>query len=181
MPTKRNVKPVSAKPATVANAPAKAAVLSTADIAKLTAAIGPNKLTPAAPVAAKPATDAAQAAQPRGLVRDAAGIVRGATFFNQYSDRDTAYLAFFGAVCRQHAGSATLRQIHDAGTPRSGDPATSRKRYNPNYNGSGKATDVGAVNRLIKAGYFTRSADGNTITATKLATDSAAYRGSKPV
>ena len=156
-----SVPPVSAKPATKRNV----AVSKPAATAK-----------PAVPaVAATPATDAAT--MPRGLVRDAAGIVRSATFYAQYSDRDSAYLAFFGAVCRAHNGSATLRNIHDAGITR-GD-TNGRKRYNPNYSGSGKATDVGAVNRLIKAGYFTRSADGNTITATKLATDNAIYRGTK--
>lgn len=111
---------------------------------------------------------------PRGLTRDAAGIVRGATNYNQYSDRDTAYLAFFGIACRANNGSATLRQIHDTGITRTGMP--DRKRFNPNYSGSGKATDVGAINRLIKAGYFTRSADGNTITATALALSTAAYK-----
>lgn len=129
----------------------------------------------AAAVTPKPETNVAE--MPRGLARDAAGIVRYATNFNQYSDRDSAYLAFFGTVCRAHNNTATLRQIHDAGITRSGMP--DRKRFNPNYTGSGKATDVGAINRLCKAGYFTRSADGNTITATKLATDSAIYRGTK--
>lgn len=112
---------------------------------------------------------------PRGLTRDAAGIVRAATNYAQYSDRDTAYLAFFGTVCRAHSGVATLRQIHDAGITRSGMP--DRKRFNPNYTGSGKATDVGAINRLIKAGYFSRSADGNTVSATALATTTKAYTG----
>lgn len=112
---------------------------------------------------------------PRGLTRDAAGIVRYATNYAQYSDRDTAYLAFFGSVCRAHSGSATLRDIHGAGITRTGMP--DRKRFNPNYTGSAKATDVGAINRLCKAGYFTRSADGNTISATVLATSSKAYAG----
>lgn len=152
-------KPVTAKPVSAKPVPATA---------KPTAAV------PAAVAAAAvPAVDTA----PRGLARDAAGIVRYATNFAQYSDRDTAYLAFFGTVCRANNGSATLRQIHDAGVTRSGQ--ADRKRFNPNYTGSGKATDIGAINRLCKAGYLTRSADGNTLTATKLATDSAAYRGTK--
>jgi hypothetical protein len=112
---------------------------------------------------------------PRGLARDAAGIVRAATFFDQYSDRDTAYLRFYGSVMRSNNHTATLRQLHDAGTVRAGAP--SRKRYNPHYNGSGKATDIGAINRLIKAGYLTYSADGNTLTATDIARKSAAYLG----
>lgn len=176
MPTKAKrtvsttVTPVSAKPAK----PGSKRAIALASVA----AIPP--VAPVAPVsvpAVAPATDAAP--MPRGLTRDAAGIVRGATFFNTYSDRDSAYLAFFGSVARANSGSATLRQIHDAGSVRSGDPATSRKRYNPNYSGSGKATDIGAVNRLIKAGYFTRSADGNTITATALALGSSIYLGTK--
>src|SRR5688572_25175470 len=130
------------------------------------------------PVASKPAAVTAkpdQAAEmPRGLTRDAAGIVRAATNFAQYSDRDTAYLAFFGRVARANGGTATLRQIHDAGSQRDGN---TRKRYNPNYAGSAKATDVGAVNRLIKAGYFTRSSDGHTIIATATAKSHAAYLG----
>lgn len=106
---------------------------------------------------------------PRGLTRDAAGIAAARTNFEQYSGRDDAYLRFFGTVARQHNGVATLRQIHDAGTP------NGRKRLNPFYTGSAKATDVGAVNRQIKAGYFTRSADGHTLTATPLAKAHALY------
>lgn len=168
--TKRTVstKPVtpvsSAKPATKRNV-----------------AVSAKPVIPAAPVTPSVASVALAAAPidlgPRGLTRDAAGIVRYATNFEQYSDRDTAYLAFFGITCRANAGSATLRQIHDSGITRSGQ--SDRKRFNPNYAGSGKATDVGAINRLCKAGYFTRSADGNTITATPLATSSSAYRGTK--
>jgi len=123
-----------------------------------------------------PVTDAA-VPMPRGLTRDAAGIVRAATNFAQYSDRDSAYLAFFGTVCRANGGKATLRQIHDSGITRSGHP--DRKHFNPNYTGSAKATDVGAINRLIADGYFSRSADGNTITALAKATDNAIYRGTK--
>lgn len=161
-------KPVSSKPAkrNVAVAAAKPEPKAAKPVA--------DKPAPA-PKAAKPANDAA--VMPRGLTRDAAGIVRYATNYAVYSDRDSAYLAFFGAVCRQHSGTATLRQIHDAGITRSGQ--ADRKRFNPNYTGSGKATDVGAINRLCKAGYFTRSADGNTITATPHAAANAIYRGSK--
>jgi len=121
--------------------------------------------------AAVPAVDTA----PRGLTRDAAGIVRYATNYAVYSDRDSAYLAFFGNVLRAGNGSASLRDIHAAGITRSGH--ADRKRFNPNYSGSAKATDVGAVNRLCKAGYFTRSADGNVLTATALALASKAYLG----
>lgn len=132
--------------------------------------------TTSAPAAA-PAADAA-ATMPRGLARDAAGIVRGATNYAQYSDRDTAYLTFIGAVCRANGGKATLRQIHDAGVTRSGFP--DRKHFNPHYTGSSKATDIGAINRLrtvTGAGYFSRSDDGNTLTPTALALASKAYHG----
>lgn len=159
-----NVTKPAAKPAASKRAVAVPGVAKAAKPAKQAA-------VPA--VTANPATDAA--VMPRGLARDAAGIVRAATNYAVYSDRDTAYLAFFGAVCRANNGAATLRQIHDAGVTRSGMP--DRKRFNPNYTGSGKATDVGAINRLIKAGYFTRSTDGNTISATPLATASKAYAG----
>src|SRR5512146_1895986 len=105
-----------------------------------------NIKLPATPKpAAKPAiAAAAQAtpATPRGLTRDAAGIVRNATNYDQYSDRDTAYLRFFGSVMRQHSGSATLAQIYAAGTP---DAANGKRRVNPHYTGSAKATDIGAI------------------------------------
>jgi len=114
---------------------------------------------------------------PRGLTRDAAGIVAARTNFAQYSDRDSAYLHFLGTACRANSGSATLRQIHDLGVTRSGMP--DRKRYNPHYAGSGKATDIGAINRLIADGYFSRSADGHTITATAKALSNAIYLGTR--
>lgn len=175
-PSKRNV----TVPSSSASKPVPA-VAAVAATPKPVAAKTAPKASPAVPAAipaavaaaAVPATDTA----PRGLTRDAAGIVRYATNFAQYSDRDTAYLAFFGTVCRNNGGAANLRQIHDAGTKRNGE--NERKRYNPNYSGSGKATDVGAINRLCKAGYFTRSPDGNTITATALALSNSAYRGTK--
>jgi hypothetical protein len=131
------------------------------------------KAAKAAPAskAAKPASDKAEPAY-RGATRDAAGIVRSATNFDQYSTRDSAYLAFFGNVARA-VGSDTisLKQIHDNGKARD----TSAKRYNPNYTGSAKATDVGAINRLCADGYFTKSADGFTLTATAKAKQSKAY------
>jgi len=105
------------------------------------------------------------------LTRDANGVIRNATNFEQSSNRDTAYLLFFGNVMRANNHTATLRQIHDAGK------AVGNKRYNPHYTGSAKATDIGAINRLKKAGYLTASADGYTLSATDLAKTSAAYNG----
>lgn len=102
--------------------------------------------------------------------------IRSATNYVEFSDRDHAYLAFIGAVCRAHNHTATLHQIHHSGVARPNMPG---KRYNPHYSGSSKATDVGAINRLCKAGYFIRTADGNALTATELARKSPIYLGSK--
>lgn len=161
----------AATPAAVATVAAKPAA---------TATKAPRKPRIAKP-AAKAASDtkADQAAQSaaiasRGLARDAATVVARATNFNQYSDRDTAYLAFFGAVMRANNGKATLAQIHDAGKPVAGK---ANRRTNPRYTGSAKATDAGAINRLIKAGYITASSDGNTLTATATAKATATYNG----
>lgn len=146
-------------------------------VTSVSAPIVPETTEPVADIVAATDTAIVPAVEtaPRGLTRDAAGIVAARTNFAQYSDRDTAYLVFFGAVCRANSGAATLRQIHDSGITRSGMP--DRKRFNPHYTGSGKATDVGAANRLISAGYFTRSPDGNTLTATARALASSAYLG----
>ncbi len=107
----------------------------------------------------------------KNLARDAETVVKQATNFNQYSDRDTAYLAFFGSVMRANGDKATLRQIHDAGK------AIGNRRVNPLYTGSAKATDAGAINRLIKAGYIRANASGDTLTATDAGKSLAAYNG----
>ena len=110
----------------------------------------------------------------KSATRDAATIAAGATNFDQYSNRDTAYLAFFGSVMRANGNndSATLAQIHAAGKPRPGKP---HLRDNPYYTGSAKATDAGAIVRLVKAGYITASPDGSTLRATDAAKTQAAY------
>lgn len=110
----------------------------------------------------------------RGLARDAATVIAQATNFKQYSDRDTAYLTFFGGVMRKNSGQASLKQIHDTGKPVPGKP---HRTTNPHYTGSAKATDAGAINRLIKAGYITASTCGNKLTATAKAKTNAAYNG----
>jgi len=130
----------------------------------------------AKPAAAKPATAApakpsADAVVYRSATRDAAGVVRAATNFDTESSRDEAYLRFFASAAKR--GVATLADLHNAGVKRDGNAA---KRYNPFYDGSAKATDVGALNRLAKAGYLTVTANGTTFTATKRATDAAAYK-----
>lgn len=138
-----------------------------------------NAKPAATKAAAKPETDAkpddkpdaAEAAVSRGLARDASTVSRNATHFEQYSDRDTAYLRFFGTVMRANNGTATLAQIHAAGK------AVGNKRRNPFYAGSAKATDAGAINRLRKAGYITVSADGDTLTITEAGKSQKAYSG----
>lgn len=127
------------------------------------------------PDAAKP--DTAAAIVSRGLARDAATVIAQRTNFDQYSDRDTAYLRFFGGVMRANGGKATLAQIHAAGKL-TGDAKRDR-RVNPHYIGSAKATDAGAINRLIKAGYVTKSADGHTLTVTATGAAQAAYLGKR--
>ena len=108
----------------------------------------------------------------KSATRDAATVAAGATNFDQYSNRDTAYLAFFGSVMRPLGDTATLAQIHAAGKPRPGKP---HLRDNPYYTGSAKATDAGAIVRLVKAGYITASPDGSRLHATEAAKTQAAY------
>lgn len=108
----------------------------------------------------------------KSATRDAATIAAGATNFDQYSNRDTAYLAFFGSVMRPNGDTATLAQIHAAGKPRPGKP---HLRDNPYYTGSAKATDAGAIVRLVKAGYLTVSESGSRLHATEAAKTQAAY------
>lgn len=127
---------------------------------------------PAIVAAPAPATDDSGEIKYRTAQRDAATVAALRTNFAQYSDRDSAYLAFFGSVMRVHNDSATLAQIHAAGTD-----TGNGKRSNPRYTGSAKATDAGAINRLVKAGYITTSESGNRLHATALAKASALYTG----
>lgn len=135
-------------------------------------------IVPGAPVASLlPATEAPATEAPaepvyKSATRDAATVAAGATNFDQYSNRDTAYLAFFGSIMRPNGDTATLAQIHAAGKPRPGKP---HLRDNPYYTGSSKATDAGAIVRLVKAGYITASPDGSTLRATEAAKTQAAY------
>lgn len=103
--------------------------------------------------------------------RDAATILAQATNFALSSDRDTAFLLFYGLVMRANGDTATLAQLHAAGTP----AGSGNRRSNPFYTGSAKATDAGAINRLVKAGYITVSESGNRLHATAKALASGAY------
>ncbi len=108
----------------------------------------------------------------RNLARDAVTVTRAATNFGEITDRDAAYRLFFGSIMRVNGKhSATLREIFDAGRKADG------KSYNPHYAGSAKATDAGAINRAVKAGYFTVSENGKRLTATAKAKADAAYNG----
>lgn len=127
-----------------------------------------------APATDAPATDAAPEIVYRTATRDAATVAAQRTNFGQYSDRDSAYLAFFGSVMRAHGDSATLAQIHAAGTD-----AGAGKRRNPRYTGSAKATDAGAINRLVKAGFITQHDCGNVLRATERAKADSRYLGTK--
>ena len=106
------------------------------------------------------------------VMRDAQTVTAQRTNFRRYSNRDAAYLSFFGSVMRRQSDTATLAEIHAAGTDAGGG-----NRRNPFYEGSAKATDAGAINRLVKAGYLTISAGGNRLHATDKARNSEAYRG----
>ena len=165
-------KPASAKPAS-ASASASASVTPASASAKPATVASATVAKPASATVAKPASASATESAPVRVYkseRDSATIRASATAFAEYSDRDTAYIVFFGLVMRQHNDSATLGQIHAAGT----QIGNGRAR-NPFYTGSAKATDAGAINRLIKAGYITASESGNRLTATPLALASAAY------
>ena len=175
MPKRKIITPAPVAPTSNIPAPKRPARALGVPAKPVTATALPATATAPA-VAPAPASAPAKPSVPK-LARDAAGIIRNATNYERTHDRDLAYLAFIGAVARANNHSATLRQIHEAGETRS--DAASDKRFNPLYAGSAKATDIGAINRQIKAGYFTRSADGYTLTSTPLARQSSAYCSGK--
>jgi hypothetical protein len=108
----------------------------------------------------------------KSATRDAATNLAGAYPFGSESNRDSAYLQFFGYVARAFGHTATLAQIHTAGHPVPGKP---HLRRNPFYSGSSKATDSGAIQRAVDSGYFILSDSGNRITATPRAIASKHY------
>jgi hypothetical protein len=113
----------------------------------------------------------------RTATADAESIARGHVNYGAFSDRDSAYLHFFGSVMRPRGDSATLAEIHASGTD-----AGDGKRRNPYYSGSSKATDKAVVKRLVKAGFLTVSDNGNRLHATDKARSDSRYLGTrKPV
>lgn len=137
-------------------------------------AIAAKPVAPVAPVAAKPAVASKPAKPDAGPAKPAAHITRTAatvaaqrTNFGGLTDRDAAYLTFYGKLARANGGKLTVAAIAAAG-PR-----------NPHYPGSSKAHDAGVIVRFCKAGLCTTSPDGNELTFTKLATSHAAYNAAK--
>jgi hypothetical protein len=94
--------------------------------------------------------DPVAVAADRIVARDAAGIARFATNYSTTSNRDDAYRAL-AALAANGRDTFTLRDVFDVATPAS-TAAGKPTRVNPFYTGSAKATDVGAFNRLRKAG-----------------------------
>jgi hypothetical protein len=163
--------PVPAYAAPDAARGTKPAKPATDRAAKLAAAKARNAAKLAAKAEANAPAPASVTRLARNLARDAATVQRQATNFGSVTDRDAAYRQFFGRVMRANGNAATLAQIDAGGIKRDG------KSYNPDYAGSAKATDAGAINRAIKAGYFTASDNGSRLTATPLALADKHYLG----
>ena len=144
-------KPVAAKPVKpVATAPV--AVAKPADTAK-----------PADPVAA--VATPAVAKPTANIARTAATVARQATNFAVLSDRDTAYLAFYGKlVKRAGGGRITLADIVGSGE-------------RPHYDGSNKPHDAGVIVRLTKAGLLETAADGIGFTVSATGRTHRAFTG----
>lgn len=153
------------------NVPAKTATKANTNAKKAK----PTKRLSAAESKAKSEAIAAVASA-RGIARAAATVDAGATAFAEFSDRDTAYLLFFGKIMRKQNGTATLPEIKATGKAA---PSKSDKlrTINPHYLGSALSIDAGAINRLIADGYFTKSEAGQRLTATDKALTNAAYNG----
>lgn len=111
-----------------------------------TPVIAPETETPAPATIAKP--DPVAAASERRIGRDARTISAFRTHFGTQSDRDASYAVFF-LLAGAETGSFSLKQADEFGIRNAA--GSSR---NPLYNGSNKATDAGAVNRLRHAGYI---------------------------
>lgn len=120
-----------------------------------------------APVTVAPVTAPATEAKPRAnITRTAATIAAQRTNFGDLSDRDNAYLAFYGSLARATGHRTTVAAIVESG-----------KR--PDYNGSNKPHDAGVIVRLCKAGLAVTSDNGNAIAFTPKAQSLAAYTGRK--
>jgi hypothetical protein len=151
-------------------APAKPRAVAPAKPAKPTVVASDDKPSDAALIAAALAKRNA-----RNLARDAATITANRTNFGGETDRDAAYLTFFGAIARKlGTDTITLAQIADHGVTVAGKACR-----NPFYAGSAKATDAGAINRAAKSGTITKSTDGSAITITARGQSAKAYSAGK--
>lgn len=155
MPSKRKITLATVKAGYSTRKPAtvKPARKPVAAASKPAAAVSPVS---ASKPASKPATVSAVSASPakpvRGLTRGAALIVRAAYPFERLSDADETYLSFFASFAKASGGTVTLADT----LPHS--PSGITLRNNP-----------ARMLRLVKAGYFTRNADGTAFVATDAA------------
>jgi len=97
----------------------------------------------------------------RSVARDIATANRGAAHYDQTSDRDEAYLALYATVTGNR--SFTIAEL-------------AKRKINPFYGGSNKASDGGALVRAIKAGNITVTGAGLAVL-----TDEAFARGKASV
>lgn len=109
----------------------------------------------------------------RSFARDVSTISAMRAHFGAVSSRDDAYTLFLAATFGskpEEGDTVTLSQLAQA-------HIVGGKSVNPFYNGSNKATDAGAIQRLIKAGTVTPSGDtGETLTFTARGAELAANR-----
>lgn len=130
-------KPVSGKPSL---APLGAAAAAQAPRSNV---VAPKLPTVAAPTVAKPVA---------GIARTVRTIAARATNFGGLSDRDESYFSFYKRLAAKHGGTVTVAQIHASGE-------------RPNYAGSNKPHDAGAIVRLCKAGLISEAGGAIKLTA----------------
>ncbi len=112
-------------------------------------------------VKAAPATTSAAPAPSdvnRGLPRDVNTITAMRANYARVTGRDESYLAMLADNIANPKSTVTLAQLRE----RYYDPVSGKSR-NPHYNGSAKATDAGAFERLQKAGYVSFTADTGAV------------------
>lgn len=147
----RNVK--AGKPTPTASVPVN--VLGVQAAAQASAGRS-NVVAPSAPTVKPATTDTTnEPRKPSGnITRTAATVARNVTAFNELSDRDSAYLAFYASLAKAApSGVVTLADIVASGR-------------RPTYNGSNKPHDAGVINRLRKASFIAPVSDGTSFTIT---------------